>query len=212
MRRVATMVARGAAPKEVFATITEEVGRLLPVDFADMSRCEPDGAVTFVAAWGSTAPVFPVGSRWVPEGKNLCSIVVQTGRPARIDSYADAFGPIDVAVREGGVRSGVGTPIIVDGRLWGVMAAGSSREEPMPADTEARLTQFTELLATAVGNAESRAALARLADEQAALRRVATLVARRTRPEDVFAAVTNEVGRLLSVDIANMCRYESDGT
>jgi signal transduction histidine kinase len=212
LRRVATMVARGAGPEEVFAAITEEVGRMLPVDFADMSRCEPDGTVTFVAAWGATAPVFPVGSRWNLDGKNLCSLVVRTGRPARIESYADASGPIDVAVREGGVRSAVGTPIIVDGRLWGVMAAGSRREEPMAADTEARLTQFTELLATAVANAESRAGLARLAEEQAALRRVATLVARGTRPEEVFAAVTNEVGRLLSVDLANMCRYESDGT
>jgi hypothetical protein len=82
---------------------------------------------------------------------------------------------------------GVGTPIIVEGRLWGVMAAGSRRQEPMAADTEARLTQFTELLATAVANAESRAGLARLAEEQAALRRVATLVARGTRPDEVFA-------------------------
>jgi signal transduction histidine kinase len=212
LRRVATLVARGAAPEEVFAAVVKEVGRMLPVDFADMSRCEPDGAVTFVAAWGSTAAVFPVGSRWVPEGNNLCSVVARTGRPARIESYADASGPIDLAVRDGGVRSGVGTPIIVEGRLWGVMAAGSSREEPMPADTEARLTQFTKLLATAVANAESRARLARLAEEQAALRRVATLVARGTRPEEIFAAVTNEVGRLLSVDMANLCRYEPDGT
>jgi signal transduction histidine kinase len=212
LRRVATLVARGTRPEEVFAAITEEVGRLLPVDFADMSRCEPDGEVTFVAAWGSTAAIFPVGSRWNLEGNNLCSIVARTGRPARIESYADASGPIDMAVHETGVRSAVGTPIIVEGRLWGVMAAGSSREEAMPADTEARLTQFTELLATAVANAESRAGLARLAEEQAALRRVATLVARGTRPEEVFAAVTNEVGQLLSVDLANLCRYESDGT
>jgi signal transduction histidine kinase len=212
LRRVATLVARGAAPEEVFAAITEEVGRLLPVDFADMSRCEPDGAVTFVAAWGSTAAIFPVGSRWTPDGNNLCSLVARTERPARIESYADASGPIDVAIRETGVRSAVGTPVIVEGRLWGVMAAGSRREEPMPPDTEARLTQFTELLATAVANAESRAGLARLAEEQAALRRVATLVARGTRPEKVFAAVTNEVGGLLSVDLANMWRYESDGT
>jgi signal transduction histidine kinase len=211
LRRVATLVARGAAPEDVFAAVTEEVGGLLPVDFADMSRCEPDGSVSFVAAWGTTAAVFPVGSRWIPEGKNLCSIVAQTGRPARIESYADASGPIDVAVRGTGVRSAVGTPIVVEGRLWGVMAAGSRREEPMPADTETRLTQFTELLATAVANAESRAGLARLADEQAALRRVATLVARGTRPEEVFAAVANEVGRLLSVELANVCRYESDG-
>ena len=212
LRRVATLVAHGAAPEEVFAAVTEEVGRLLPVDFADMSRFEPDGAVTFVAAWGTTSSAFPVGSRWIPEGKNLCSLVAQSGRPARIESYADASGPIDAAVRDAGVRSAVGTPIIVEDHLWGVMAAGSRQEEPMPADTEARLTQFTELLATAVANAESRAGLARLAEEQAALRRVATLVARRTRPEEVFAAVANEVGRLLSVDMANVIRYESDGT
>jgi GAF domain-containing protein len=212
LRRVATLVAHGAAPEDVFAAVVEEVGKLLPVDFADMSRFEPGGAVTFVAAWGTTTAIFPVGSRWIPEGKNLCSMVAQTGRPARIESYADASGPIDVAVRGTGVRSAVGTPIIVEGRVWGVMAAGSRREEPMPADTEARLTQFTELLATAVANAESRAGLARLAEEQAALRRVATLVARGTRPEEVFAAVANEIGRLLSVDFANVCRYESDGT
>src|SRR4051794_10106962 len=212
LRRVATLVARGGAPEDVFAAVTKEGGRLLSVDFSDMSRCEPDGSVTFVAAWGTPASAFPVGSRWVPEGNNLCSLVAQSGRPARIESYANASGPIDVAVRDSGVRSAVGTPIIVEGRLWGVMAAGSRREEPMPADTETRLTGFTELLATAVANAESRAGLARLAEEQAALRRVATLVARGARPEAVFAAVANEVARLLSVDMANVIRYEADGT
>jgi GAF domain-containing protein len=210
LRRVATLVARAAAPEEVFAAITEEVGRLLPVDFADMSRCEPDGAVTFVAAWGSTAPVFPVGSRWIPEGNNLCSIVAGTGRPARIDSYADASGPIDLAVRAGGVRSAVGTPIVVEGRLWGVMAAGSSGEVPMPADTEERLTQFTELLAAAVANAESRARLARLAEEQAALRRVATLVAQGVPSSELLGAVAREVATLLGADFAGVIRYADD--
>jgi signal transduction histidine kinase len=93
-------------------------------------------------------------------GRNLNTIVFETGRPARIDSYADATGPIGAALREGGVRSAVGTPIIVEGRLWGMMAAGSSAADPMPADTEARLTQFTELLATAIANADSRAEVA----------------------------------------------------
>src|SRR6201999_2189036 len=103
LRRVATMVARGSAPEEVFAAITQEVGRLLLADCADMSPCEPNGEVTFVAAWGSSAAAFPVGSRWKLEGHNLCSLVVRTGRPARIESYADASGAIDVAVRDAGV-------------------------------------------------------------------------------------------------------------
>ena len=39
-----------------------------------------------------------------------------------------------------------------------------------------------------------------LAEEQAALRRVATLVAGGVAPEEVFAAVTDEAGQLLAVD------------
>jgi signal transduction histidine kinase len=212
LRRVATLVARAVPPEKVFAAVVEEVGRLLPVEFADLGRCEPDGTITFLAAWGKTSLVFPVGARLTLGGKNATSLVAQTGSPVRIESYDDASGPIGAPTRESGVRSAIGTPITVEGRLWGVMAAGWSLEEPMPADTEPRLAQFTDLVATAVANAETRAGLARLAAEQAALRRVATLVAHGAPPEDVFAAVANEVERLLSVDMANVCRYESDAT
>ena len=62
------------------------------------------------------------------------------------------------------------------------------------------------------GDPPDRARLGQLAEEQAALRRVATLVARATPPEEVFAAVGEEVGQLLPVDSATMCRYEPDGT
>jgi signal transduction histidine kinase len=212
LRRVATLVARGSAPQEVFAAVTEEVGQLLPVEYAEMGRYEPDRTVTFVASWGRAVERFPVGSRWMLAGKNLSTIVFETARPARIESYADASGPVGVALRERGVRSAVGTPIIVEGRLWGVMTAGSSLEQALPADTEVRLASFTELLATAIANAESRAGLTRLAEEQAGLRRVATLVARGAPPKEVFAAVTEEVGQLLPVDFADMGRYEPDGT
>ncbi len=212
LRRVATLVARGVPSEEVFAAVVEEVGRLLPVDFADLGRCEPDGTITFVAGWGKTRYVFPVGARLRLGGKNATTLVAQTGRAVRVESYADASGEIGGPTAETGVRSAVGTPVTVEGRLWGVMAAGWSLEDPMPADTVPRLSQFTDLLETAIANAESRAELARVADEQAALRRVATLVARGVAPEEVFAAVAEEVGRLLSVDLATMCRYEPDGT
>jgi signal transduction histidine kinase len=212
LRRVATLVARGAPPEDVFGAVTEEVGRLLPVDYAEMARYDLDRTITFVASWGRAVETFPVGSRWPLEGRNLSTIIFETGRPARMASYADASGPVGVALRDTGVRSAVATPIIVDGCLWGVMAAGSHVGEPLPADTEARLSSFTELLATAVANAESRAGIARLAEEQAALRRVATLVARGTQPEEVFAAVTEELGKLLPVDVAGMGRYRSDAT
>jgi signal transduction histidine kinase len=213
LRRVATQVARGVAAEEVFAAVAEEVGRLLPVEYAGLSRYEPDGVLSAVASSGRALDHIPVGSRWALGGRNVATVVFETGRPARIDSYADLSDPGTAsAFREVGVRSAVGTPIVVDGRLWGVMIAGTTAEQPLPADTEARLASFTELLATAIANAESRAGLARLADEQAALRRVATLVARRVAADDAFAAVAEEVGRLLAVDLAMMCRYEPDGT
>jgi signal transduction histidine kinase len=212
LRRVATLVARDVPPDEVFAAVTVEVVRLLPVDFARLGHYESDGTVTTVAASGRTDDHFPVGRRLAPGWKNLGRIVAQTGRSARVDSVADASGPVGITARQMGVRSAVATPIIVEGGLWGVMAAGSTVEQVLPADTEARLASFTELVATAIANAESRASLARLAEEQAALRRVATLVARGAAPEEVFTAVAEEVGQLFLADLVNMSRYESDGT
>ncbi len=213
LRRVATLVARGATPEEVFAAVAEEAGRLLPVDSASMCRYEPDGTLEFVAQWGSVAAHFPVGSRWAVGGHNLGTLVFETGRPAQVDGYAErSSGALGAGIRETGLRWAAGTPVIVEGLLWGLIAVGSTVAQPLPPDTEARLVSFTELVATAIANAQNRAALARLAAEQAALRRVATLVARGIRPEEVFAAVTAEAGQLLGAHLAGMGRYESDQT
>ena len=107
---------------------------------------------------------------------------------------------------------GVGAPIIVERALWGVMCVGSTEPEPPPSETEARLVKFTELLATAIANAESREALAQLAEEQAALRRVATLVAAGAPPQEVFEAVSVEVAALIPAEGSALTRYEADGT
>ena len=212
LRRVATLVARGVPPEEVFAAVTEEAGRVLSPGYAHLGRYEPDGALTSVAAWGGGTARLPVGSRWPLGGKNVATLVFETGAPARVDSYADASGPLGVGARERSVGSAAGTPVVVEGRLWGVVVVGTrSGQPPLPAGIEARLTSFTELVAMAIANAEGRARLARLAAEQAALRRVATLVARGVPPEEVFAVVAEEVGQLLPVDSAALCRYEPDG-
>jgi signal transduction histidine kinase len=203
------LVAQATPPEAVFATVAEEVGQLLPVDSATMGRYESDGTLTFVAHWGRAADRFPVGTRRTLGGHNLGTLVFETGRPARIDHYADSTsGALGVVVREAALHSAVGTPIIVDGHLWGLIAAGSSLEQPLPPDTATRLASFTELVATAVANTDGRAALARLAEEQAALRRVATLVARATPPEEVLAAVAEEVGGLLEVDYTVLIRSD----
>jgi signal transduction histidine kinase len=214
LRRVATLVAGAAPPEAVFTAGAEEVGRLLEVDYTVLVRYDPHDAITIVATWtrtGAAAPT-PVGSRLELGGRNVTSLVVLTGRPARIDDYTDVSGTIgNVATRDWSFRSSVGVPISVEGRLWGVMVVGS-RVEPLPTDTEARLAGFTELVGTAIANAQARLELRSYAEDQAALRRVATLVARAAPPEQVFAAVTEEVGRVLSVDINVLARYDPDGT
>jgi signal transduction histidine kinase len=210
LRRVATLVARGAASEEVFAAVTGEIGQLLALGLAYMGRYERDGAMTTVASWGGAIGPIQVGKRWALGGKNVSTLVFETGGVVRIDRYADASGQVGVAGLEAGISSSAGTPITVEGRMWGVIIAASTQEEPLPADTEARLASFTELSAMAIANAESRAGLARLAEEQAGLRRVAMLVARGATPKEVFAAVAEEIGQLLPVDVVNMCRYEPD--
>jgi len=88
------------------------------------------------------------------------TLVFQTGRPARIDGSTGTSGPDCEVASELGVRAAVGVPVSTGGRLWGAIVVSSTQDEPLPLGTEARLTGFTELAATAVANAEARAALA----------------------------------------------------
>jgi signal transduction histidine kinase len=212
LRRVATLVAGAAAPEEVFAEVTQEAGRLLRAHHATMSRYDQDGTATVVASWSATGAAFPVGSVMSLGGRNAHTLVFQTRRPARISDYSDTSGPAGKAAREFGFRASVSVPVIVEGGLWGLMIVEHTEAEPLPPDTEARLTGFTELAATAIANAQAREELRAFAEEQAALRRVATLVARGAPPAEVLTAVTKEAGRLLRTDYAKMERYDPDGT
>jgi signal transduction histidine kinase len=213
LRRVATLVARGLPPTEIFAAVAEEVGGLVPVVGTRILRYEADGTATVIAGWSpevEAPPELDVGKSLALDGESVARRVLRSGRPARIDNYAGAGGPLAKPLQRAGVRSAVGAPIVVEGNLWGVITAGSMKPGPLPQGVEFRLGEFTELVATAIANAEGRSELAKLAAEQAALRRVATLVARGTQPETVFAAVTDEVGRLLGTGLAGMARYEND--
>ena len=207
LRRVATLVARGVPPTAVFAAVAEEVGRLFPADSTAVARYDPDGTVT-VGSWSRTGEPTAPGTRMPRGGRNVTTLVFDTGRPARIDRYAAAdFSSVTASARRGGMRSAIGAPIIVAGRLWGAMVLGSPREAGLAPGLEERLAAFAELAATAIANAEAREELRRVAEEQAALRRVATLVARSTPPQKLFSAVTEEVGLLLSVDVATLARF-----
>jgi signal transduction histidine kinase len=213
LRRVATLVARGAPPEEVLAAVAAEVGGLLGVDYTVLIRSDPQDMITVVGAWTATgaAPPSPVGSRFEVGGRNVSTLTLRTGRPARLDAYVDVTGSIGNTGAQGwGFRSSVGVPISVEGRPWGLILVAYTRDQQLPADTEARLASFTELVATAIANTESRASVARLAQEQAALRRVATLVARGVPPAEIFSAVSDEVVGLFGVRSA-VLRFEHEG-
>jgi signal transduction histidine kinase len=160
LRRVATLVARGVAPSEVLTAVADEVANALRVDNAALFRYSDDGSGELVAAHdGAGSKKMPVGARVTLEGDNVAALVLRTGRTARMNSHEHAAGSAATLIRDLGLRSGVGAPIIVDGRLWGSAIVGSSRVQPPPPDTEARLADFAELVATAIANAEARGEL-----------------------------------------------------
>jgi signal transduction histidine kinase len=210
------LVARGETPEVVFAAATREARRHFGGGTARMMRYEPDGTATLLANEGAAGPHIRVGGRWEgypPTG--LTVTVRRTGRAARVDDYRDVPGA-EVRLREG-ILSSVAVPIYVNGRLWGMIAVGSG-QAPLPPDTEQRMSEFTDLVATAVANAQNRSTLeasrddlSRLLAEQAALRRVATLVARGIDPVEIFSAVAEEIRRMLGADNAGIVRFEQDG-
>jgi GAF domain-containing protein len=209
LRRVAMLVAGGAAPGTVFAAVAEELGRVLPeADFSMVARYEADRAVEVVGGWSRAGSHLLVGRRSPLGGRNVSTLVFETWRAARVDHLDDGGDAVSASAREIGMRSSAGAPISVEGKLWGVMIATSVRENALPSGTEPRLAAFTELIAATIANAQARQELSAIAEEQAALRRVATLVAHGEPPRVIFEAVAREVGRLLPADFTLIGRYE----
>ena len=160
LRRVATLVAGETSAAEVFAAVAEEVGRLLRVEDTTIFRYEDDWSATVVADRGVRDIPLPIGSRMSLKGESATARVRRTGRAARVDDFSSASGALADYTRRAGVGSTVGSPIVVDGRLWGVMIAATRTDEPMPADTESRMNGFTELVATAISSMQARSDLA----------------------------------------------------
>ena len=208
--RVATLVAHAAPAEEVFAAAAKETRQLVGANYVRMGRYE-SGDLVVVAALDGTAERVAAGGIWSVI-RGLARSLPRIGRPVRVDDIAGAYGQLTDDARAHGVRSVVAVPIRVGGRTWGVVLAGSTTRWALPVRTQRHMAACADLMGAAISNAEGRAGLACLAEEQAALRRVATLVAREAHPETVFTAVTEEAGKLLDVEITSMLRYEPDGT
>jgi len=210
LRRVAELVAGHAPAGEVFALVTAELSGLLGVGLMVRTvRFEPDGTATILAARGMPEELLPPGANTPRPRGGVLDQVFRAGQPGRVDDYEQVTGELSVALREAGISSAAAGPIVVEGRTWGAMVVAS--QSILPGGCEQRVAQFAELVSTAISNLESQAKVERLAAEQSALRRVATLVAREYSPDELFATLAEELGVLLGVDAAAILRYDGDG-
>jgi PAS domain S-box-containing protein len=212
LRQVATLVAQGAEPATVFDAVCEVTGRLIGATSVNLAQFTPDEMNLTQAGWSQRGTHVPPGTRLPLDGESINALIRQSHAPVRVDSYEGRSGRLAARLRELGIRSEVGAPVVVDGEMWGALIAGTDQAEPQSADTEARLASFTDLVATAIANADAHEELKLLADEQAALRRVATLVAGGAEPRTIFDAVCEETGRLIGAAIVNLTQFNPDGT
>jgi signal transduction histidine kinase len=160
LRRVATLVARGVDPSDVFAVVADELARCLNVAHAALVRRDSDGTAVLLAGHHEPESMkIRVGERFSLASETVAAMVLRTGQAARMDSHANARGTGAAYIRQLGVCCAVGAPIVVNGRLWGAAIAGSTQPGPLPPDSEARVCDFADLVGTAIANAEARAQL-----------------------------------------------------
>src|SRR4051795_5600077 len=161
LRRVATLVAGDAPPSRVFEQVTEEIGRLLGLPGANVMKLDGADTATVVGAWSETGePRFAVGATLELDVDTLVPKVVRTGRAQRVERYEHAIGALAETVRGVGYRAGVAAPVTVGGTLWGVLAAATTSDDPLPVGLEQRLCDFADLVAQALANADAYEKLA----------------------------------------------------
>jgi signal transduction histidine kinase len=159
LRRVATLVARAVAPEEVFAAVAAELARLSGADVAVVLRYESDGTATVLGCWGGAGVPAFIGRRLTVAGEGIAISVLHTGRQARAARFAGPPGSVEDSLRRAGMRAARGSPVVVDGRLWGVVITATARPGQLRPGPERRLAAFAELIATAIATVQARAEL-----------------------------------------------------
>ena len=161
LRRVATLVAGGAPPSRLFGQVTEEVARLLGMPGASLMRYDGARTATVVGAWSEDGkPSLPIGSTIDLDGDTVVAKVLRSGKPQRVERYEDARGDLAERMQQVGYRAAVAAPVTVAGDLWGALAAATRSDEPLPRDLETRLSDFADLVAQRLANADAYEQLA----------------------------------------------------
>ena len=168
---------------------------LLGPDNTGLLRYEPGDIATVIATRDEPGMEIPVGMRVTLEEEHVATAVWRTGRAARHDDLEGPPGSIAAEAMRRGVRTSAGAPIIVEGRMWGAMVAVWRQHQPV-SDIEGRIAQFTELVATAISNAQARADLAAsrarivVASDEAGLSTSRVLLTRERRSWSSFRSKT----------------------
>jgi signal transduction histidine kinase len=134
-------------------------GRLVGATSVNLAQFTPDEMNLTQAGWSERGTHVPPGTRLPLDGNSINAIIRQTHAPIRVDSYEGRSGRLAARLRELGIRSEVGAPVVVDGEVWGALIAGTDQAEPLPPGTEQRVASFAELIGTAVSNATAHAEL-----------------------------------------------------
>ena len=213
LRRVAVAVATESTAERVFDVVAEEVARLLGADAANLVSLGPrPGEGLIVGTWSEPGVPIPGDGTVIAIARgSAIDRVARTGAPARLATDDPGVPPeLHERLVALGVTSLVAAPIVVSGEIWGALVVSVTRDLKLAPNTEERLGQFAGLVAVAIANAQAREELATLAEEQAALSRVAVAVATEHQPERLFNAVSEEVGRLFAADAGAIVRYVDD--
>jgi signal transduction histidine kinase len=161
LRRIATLVAGEAASKRVFDQVTAEAARTIGAAAASLARFDGDNMVTFVGGWSEKEGLaFPVDSRVSFEGTGVLAAVRDTGEPQRIDRYDGRTGELVERFTSFGYGSATAAPVKLGAQVWGALVAAGWSDTPLPAGSERRLTDFAELVAQALSNADAYSKLA----------------------------------------------------
>jgi signal transduction histidine kinase len=211
LRRLAIRVAQGTDPERLFDAIAKEVAHVFGVAAISLMMLDhKTQLITLIAATHGERSAMPLRASRPVSTSPMGQAIIETGAPARIDDWSLLPGPIAERHRKEGFGPSIGAPIVVDGIVWGFIYAFGEANESFPPGCEGRLAAFTSLMATAISNVEAREELRSLADEQRALRRVATLVAQSADPQEVFEAVAEEASLVLAVGAVSLIRYDAE--
>jgi signal transduction histidine kinase len=212
LRAVATQVAAGAEPEQLWERVLTEVGELCQASRASLIRFDSADSMSLLGFWARSGPQEELAARWPLAGNSLSAQVAREQAVVRIEDWSALEGETAAAVRE---RLPIGTsvmaPVFAGGDLWGGLGVHSPPGEVLAPDTERRVTGFAELVSTALANATARAEVRRLADEQATIRRIATLVAQQAPLGDLCQAVTDELAALLGAEDVRVSRFDGLG-